>query len=79
MLIFVPLPEHERTAERTHRYDHIECDVEGCAVTSPPVSEITAKGGLMALGWFIDGGRHRCPKHYHDEAAPGVGPQYRDQ
>ena len=75
MIVLVGLPEHERTEERTHRYSHIECDV--CNERAPSLGEITAKGGLMGLGWFIDGNAHRCPKHYHDEV-PGHGPQYRD-
>lgn len=79
MLVFVLLPENEHTAERKHRYSHIECDVVGCGQRSPISAELQARGAsLMDRGWFIDGGLHRCPKHYHDEVPPH-GPQYRDQ
>lgn len=55
------------------QYSHIECDVEGCGVMSPPTPELHKKdGSLFERGWFIDGGKHRCPKHFHEEIS-GVG------
>lgn len=77
MLVFVLLPENERTAERQHRYSHIECDVVGCGAQSPPSAELQKGLNLVERGWYIDGGLHRCPTHYHDEVPPH-GPQYRD-
>lgn len=79
MLVFTPLPEDQRTAERTHQYSHIECDVVGCGERSPSAAEMAEKGGLAVMGWFIDAGRHRCPKHYHEDDVPAHGPQFRDQ
>lgn len=77
MIVFILLPANDRTATRTHHYSHIECDVEGCGVRSPPPVELLAGHGLMNMGWFVGPGVHRCPKHYHDEV-PARGPQYRD-
>lgn len=76
MLVFVPLPEAERTEARSHHYSHIECDV--CEKKAPVSSESSKHGGLANMGWFIDGGRHRCPEHYTEDTAPR-GPQYRDE
>lgn len=79
MLVFIKLPEAEQHGERRHQYSHIECDVANCGERSPPPAELyTRPGGLSAFGWFIDGGKHRCPKHFDTEVA-GVGPQYRDE
>lgn len=78
-LIFVLLPEAERTEHRRHHYHHIECDVDGCEGASPTSRELAErKTSLMEMGWFIDGGQHRCPTHFHDEV-PARGPQYRDE
>lgn len=55
--------------EGHHEYSHIECDAPGCIVVSPTAAELQ-KQCLTARGWFITGGRHRCPDHYHDEAGP---------
>ena len=78
MLVFVLLPEADQTPQRKHQYSHIECDVAGCGTRSPPAAEMIKNHGLMNMGWFVDGGRHRCPDHFHDEVEPR-GPQYRDQ
>ena len=59
------------------QYSHIECDVEGCGVMSPPTRELMKGPNLMELGWFIDGGRHRCPEHVHDDV-PAAGPVTRN-
>lgn len=75
MLVFIQLPEADRTATRTHAYSHIECDV--CGERSPSAEVMIKHHGLANMGWFIDGGLHRCPKHFCDEA-PARGPQYRD-
>ncbi len=62
--------------EGNGRYSHIECDV--CEEKAPCGRDlIERKTNLMELGWFIDGGRHRCRKHYHHDV-PARGPQYRD-
>jgi len=76
VIVFVLLPEADRTATRTHHYSHIECDV--CGEHSPDSAVLVANHGLSHMGWFVGPGQHRCPKHYHDEVAPR-GPQYRDQ
>lgn len=77
MIVHVKLPTAEQTSSRTSVYSHIECDVEGCGKRSPPPAELYAKlGGLRAFGWWIEGGKHRCPEHY-DVDAPARGPQYR--
>lgn len=78
MLVFVLLPEPERTEERQHHYSHIECDVAGCDQRSPPTIELHKGPSLFERGWFIDGGRHRCPEHYDRDDAAGSGPAYRD-
>ena len=75
MLVFILLPVSERTAERAHIYSHIECDV--CETRAPSSEESGKQGGLIGMGWYIDGGRHRCPEHFHEDTAPH-GPQYRD-
>lgn len=74
MLVFLPLPEAERTDHKSHRYSHIECDVEGCGAVGKPEDGRS----LMDMGWFIFPGRHRCPAH-HEEDVPARGPQYRDE
>jgi hypothetical protein len=76
VIVFVLLPEAERTEHKQHHYSHIECDVPGCGVRAPKPSEM--QGGLMHMGWWIGPGQHRCPRHYHDEV-PAHGPQYRDE
>jgi hypothetical protein len=76
-IVFVLLPEAERTEARQHHYGYIECDAEGCTERSPPSAEVVAKGGLSQMGWFIAGGVHRCPDHYSDNTPPS-GPIYRD-
>lgn len=76
MIVFVLLPEAQRTEHRTHHYSHIECDVQGCGVRSPAAQVMVAKGGLSQMGWFIAGGQHRCPEHYTTET-PVRGPDYR--
>lgn len=53
-----------------HReYSHIECDAPGCIVVSPTSAELL-KESLFARGWFIAGGKHRCPEHFHDDVEP---------
>ena len=61
MIVFVLLPEGQRTETRKHHYSHIECDVEGCGVRSPPPDQLRESHGLASLGWFIAPGQHRCP------------------
>lgn len=78
MLIFILLPEAERTATRRHQYSHIECDVEGCEERSPPPAVLHKGFGLASFGWFIGPGQHRCPKHMTEDT-PARGPQYRDE
>lgn len=78
MLVFVLLPEAERTELRQHHYSHIECDVAGCGARSPPTAELLHGKSLVERGWFIEGGRHRCPDHYDRDDASGSGPAYRD-
>lgn len=77
MIVFVLLPENERTEHRQHHYSHIECDVEGCGVRAPSAAESLKHHGIMNMGWFVAPGQHRCPDHYHMEV-PARGPQYRD-
>jgi hypothetical protein len=48
------------------KYSHIECDAPGCIVVSPTAAELL-KQSLFERGWFIAGGKHRCPEHYHEE------------
>jgi hypothetical protein len=52
-----------------HKYSHIECDVAGCDAVSPTAEQLIQES-LFARGWFVAGGQHRCPKHFHDETAP---------
>lgn len=60
------------------QYSHIECDVDGCGIMSPPTPDLHEKGGsLIERGWYIAGGQHRCPKHFHDEV-PGRGTVIRE-
>jgi hypothetical protein len=78
MLVFVKLSQP--IADRTHTYSHIECDVPGCGMRSPPSSELMASGkSLTELGWYLAGGVHRCPEHYDRDDVPGNGPVYRDE
>jgi hypothetical protein len=58
------------------RFSHIECDV--CEAKAPTGRELVERHtNLMELGWYIAGGMHRCPPHFHHETA-ARGPQYRD-
>lgn len=56
--------------EQSHRgYSHIECDAPGCIIVSPAAAELLDKS-LVARGWYIAGGQHRCPDHYDDNTEP---------
>jgi hypothetical protein len=55
--------------EGHRQYSHIECDAPDCIVVSPATAELLEKS-LSVRGWFIAGGKHRCPDHYHDEIGP---------
>lgn len=60
------------------RFDHIECDVEGCGIEAPTPRELAEQHkNLLELGWFIGVGMHRCPKHFHEDV-PGRGVEVRD-
>lgn len=54
----------------------IECDVVGCGAIENTV-DTTERKNLIAAGWFIRPGLHRCPKHY-DTDAPGRGIEHRE-
>jgi len=43
----------------------ILCDI--CGIEAPPAKEILAAHGLIRLGWYCSGGRHRCPQCEHPE------------
>lgn len=58
-----------RKTETGRTYSHIECDFPDCATTSPIASELL-KESLFQRGWFVAGGKHRCPDHFHDEIEP---------
>lgn len=61
------------------QYSHIECDIDGCGEMAPPREELVKKGGsLMERGWFIAGGKHRCPKHFHHDTPGPSGPVVRE-
>lgn len=49
-----------------HKYSHIECDAPGCTVVSP-TADMLLQMSLFARGWFVAGGQHRCPEHFHDD------------
>lgn len=55
-------------------YSHIECDV--CSKHSPSAREMIEGHGLSNMGWFVTGGKHRCPDHYTEDTEP-KGPIYR--
>lgn len=47
-------------------YSHIECDVPECTIVSPDAAGLLQKS-LFQRGWFVAGGKHRCPEHFHEE------------
>jgi hypothetical protein len=63
-------------AFKPYAYSHIECDVEGCGERSPGFTPGTPN--LLEQGWFIEGGRHRCPKHFDDDV-PSRGVDRREE
>jgi hypothetical protein len=66
------LVNHINSREEAHSFGGIACDV--CEEMAPDVKD--RRDDLMALGWFIAPGKHRCPKHHHDDV-PARGPQHR--
>jgi hypothetical protein len=76
-LIFTKLPEGQQTAERTHAYSHIECNV--CGRRAPSPSEMPGNFGIQGEGWKVRGGLHLCPEHVSHEGIEPSGPEYRDQ
>lgn len=74
-LIFVKLPKKERTAERTHAYSHIECNV--CQRKAPQPCDHTTARGLAGEGWLCRGGVHLCPDHVSHEGLAPRSPEYR--
>jgi hypothetical protein len=57
----------KKTTDGTHhQYSHIECDAPGCDAVSP-TAENLVRESLFARGWFVTGGKHRCPEHFHDD------------
>lgn len=46
------------------QYSHIACDVESCEAVSPDAKTLIENHGLVGLGWYATGGKHRCPIHY---------------
>lgn len=52
-----------------HSYSHIECDAPGCVVVSP-TADMILQMSLFERGWFVAGGKHRCPDHFNDEIEP---------
>lgn len=54
-------------------YGGVECDVEGCTTAA---KHRDGQPNLFEQGWFVAPGRHRCPKHFNDEA-PAREPQRR--
>jgi hypothetical protein len=58
---------HVHHSEGGTSYGVVHCDAPECPVQQPPVAELLAAGGLIALGWHCKGGAHFCPDHHPEE------------
>lgn len=66
----------DRPAFGGKEYSHIECDVSGCGAVSPPQEELN-RLSLFQRGWYLVGGKHRCPEHVGEDVA-ARGPTVRE-
>lgn len=68
--MIVILTKRINATETSKTFGGVVCDV--CETPAPRGEP------LLALGWFIAPGQHRCPEHYHDDV-PARGPLHKEE
>jgi hypothetical protein len=73
--VIIILVEKLSNGDESHSFGGVACDVEGCDALEE--QRLDSRKNLLAEGWFIAPGRHRCPKH-HDVDVPAQGTVHRE-
>jgi len=73
--MIIVLVERLSNGDTSKSFGGVACDVEGCEAHEPqPAND---RKDLIALGWFIAPGQHRCPEHFNEDV-PGRGTEHRE-